>query len=71
LKRKGKNNMAKTILTLFASIVIAQLFLNASWSVALVKFWKIKRAAGLLFLPYILWVSFAAVLNFAILRLNV
>lgn len=33
-------------------------------------FWKISRAAALLLLPYILWVSFAVVLNGAIWLLN-
>jgi len=32
--------------------------------------WNVSRAASLLFLPYWLWVSFAAVLNFIIWRLN-
>ena len=73
----------------------AQLLLNASWSVAffglqnpslgflviialwllilvtMVKFWRIERIAGLLFIPYILWVTFATMLNFAIWQLNV
>ncbi len=31
---------------------------------------QISKAAGLLLLPYIMWVSFAAVLNFFIWRLN-
>ena len=72
----------------------AQLLLNASWSVAffglqnpflgflviialwllilvtMVKFYKIERIAGLLFIPYILWVTFATMLNFAIWQLN-
>lgn len=34
------------------------------------KFWTISRIAGALLLPYIVWVSFAAVLNFAIWKLN-
>lgn len=34
------------------------------------KFFKISRLAGILFAPYFLWVSFAAVLNFFIWRLN-
>ena len=33
-------------------------------------FFKISMTAGLLLIPYILWVSFAAVLNFFIWRLN-
>ena len=36
----------------------------------LLHFWKISRMAGLLLVPYILWVSFAALLNFSIYRLN-
>jgi translocator protein len=36
----------------------------------MVKFWKIRRAAGILFIPYILWVSFASVLNLAVWQLN-
>ena len=33
-------------------------------------FWKTDRIAGLLMVPYLAWVSFAALLNFAIWRLN-
>jgi tryptophan-rich sensory protein len=32
--------------------------------------WRIDRPAGTLWLPYVLWVSFATVLNAAIVRLN-
>ena len=32
--------------------------------------WRTDRAAGALWLPYVLWVSFATVLNAAIVRLN-
>jgi len=34
------------------------------------KFRALSRTAGALLLPYLIWVSFAAVLNFAIWRLN-
>ncbi|HUS52204.1 MAG TPA: TspO/MBR family protein [Candidatus Bathyarchaeia archaeon] len=34
------------------------------------KFIKISNLAGALLLPYLLWVSFAAILNFTISRLN-
>jgi benzodiazapine receptor len=35
-----------------------------------VYFFKVSKIAGILLLPYILWVSFAAVLNFSLWRLN-
>lgn len=34
-------------------------------------FFRISRTAGLLLIPYILWVSFAVVLNFYISKLNI
>jgi tryptophan-rich sensory protein len=36
----------------------------------ILNFFKVSKTAGLLQIPYILWVSFAAVLNFFIWRLN-
>ena len=36
----------------------------------IIRFWKVNRTAGLLLLPYILWVTFAAYLNFTIASLN-
>lgn len=36
----------------------------------IIKFFKLSNLAGWLLIPYILWVSFATVLNFAILILN-
>jgi translocator protein len=38
--------------------------------VVVVLFWHEKRGAGALMLPYLVWVGFAACLNFAIWRLN-
>jgi len=35
-----------------------------------IAFWRKDRLAGLLMVPYLAWVSFAALLNFAIWRLN-
>ena len=35
-----------------------------------VKFYRIKKLAGLLLLPYFAWVSFAGYLNFMVWRLN-
>lgn len=36
----------------------------------LIDFYKIEKRAGLLLIPYLLWVSFAAVLNFNLFILN-
>jgi benzodiazapine receptor len=41
----------------------------AIW-LTILNFFKVSKTAGLLLMPYILWVSFAAVLNFFIWRLN-
>ena len=50
----------------FAEIVLLWLAITATlWS-----FWRVRKLAGLLLVPYLAWVSFAAVLNFAIWRLN-
>ena len=38
--------------------------------ITIIQFYKINRAAGILLIPYILWVSFAAVLNYFIWILN-
>ena len=36
----------------------------------LVAFWRIRPVAGVLLIPYLLWVSFASVLNYFIWQLN-
>lgn len=36
----------------------------------LVSFWRIRPLAGALLLPYLLWVSFASALNYAVWQLN-
>ncbi|MEL7663770.1 MAG: TspO/MBR family protein [Methanosarcina mazei] len=36
----------------------------------IIQFWKISKSASLLLVPYILWVSFAALLNYQIWVLN-
>lgn len=39
--------------------------------VTIVLFLKVSRTAGFLLIPYILWVSFATILNFSIVLLNI
>jgi tryptophan-rich sensory protein len=50
----------------FAEIVLLWLLILAT----VVSFWPVSRAAGWLLVPYLLWVGFAAALNYAIWRLN-
>lgn len=47
------------------------IFLWAAILMSIILFFRISRVAGALLIPYILWVSFASVLNFAIWRLNI
>ena len=39
-------------------------------SLVFTVFWRIQRLAGILLIPYLLWVAFASALNFAIWQLN-
>lgn len=39
--------------------------------VTMVVFFRIRAVAGWLFVPYLLWVSFATLLNFTLWRLNI
>lgn len=50
----------------FAEIVV----LWGSILAAAIALYRVSRPAGWLFVPYLLWVTFAAVLNFEIWRLN-
>lgn len=50
--------------------LIEILILWAAILLTIKKFREISKAAALLLVPYILWVSFAAVLNFFLWRLN-
>ncbi|RPI78588.1 MAG: tryptophan-rich sensory protein [Desulfobacteraceae bacterium] len=45
-------------------------FLWSAILITLASFWPINRFAGFLLLPYFIWVTFAAFLNFSIWRLN-
>lgn len=38
--------------------------------ITIIKFWKINRTASLLLWPYLVWVSFASILNYSIMILN-
>ncbi|MBI2042719.1 MAG: tryptophan-rich sensory protein [Candidatus Nealsonbacteria bacterium] len=91
---KATDGQARKRIKIALCIYLIQLLLNASWSIVffglrspfwaflviiilwllilltMVKFWKIRTVAGILFVPYILWVTFAAYLNFAIWLLN-
>lgn len=51
-----------------AMIVIIALWLMIA--MLLVQFYKINKYAGYLLIPYLLWVSFASVLNYNIWQLN-
>jgi len=50
----------------FVNIIIIWLLIIA----LMIKFWKINRWASYLLIPYLLWVSFASVLNYFIWYLN-
>jgi benzodiazapine receptor len=50
----------------FADIVLLWLLIIAT----LVSFWRVRPLAGALLIPYLLWVSFAAALNFSVWHLN-
>lgn len=57
----------------FHEIGIALLVIHILWFLLLltmIAFWRISKVAGILLLPYLAWVSFAAFLNGAILFLN-
>lgn len=67
-------NFLWSILFFSLSLYLLSFFwLLAMWLLiltTLVLFWQCRRAAGLLLLPYLLWVSFAGYLNLAIYFLN-
>jgi len=52
-----------------AALVII-VVLIATVALTILFFWRVRRVAGLLLLPYLAWLLFAAELNFTILRLN-
>jgi tryptophan-rich sensory protein len=50
----------------FADILLLWILILAT----LVAFWRVRPLAGALLIPYLLWVSFAAFLNYALWQLN-
>jgi tryptophan-rich sensory protein len=50
----------------FADILLLWVLILAT----LVAFWRVRPLAGALLIPYLLWVSFAAFLNYALWQLN-
>ncbi len=55
------------ILGAFIVIILLLIFIILS----IVKFYRISKPAAYLLVPYLLWVSFAAVLNFSLYQLNI
>lgn len=49
-----------------ADIIVLWLLIVAT----IIFFWRVRPLAGVLLIPYLLWVSFAAVLNYSLWRLN-
>lgn len=50
----------------FADIVLLWVLIV----VTLIAFWRVRALAGALLIPYLLWVSFALALNYAVWQLN-
>lgn len=50
----------------FADIVVLWLLIAAT----LVSFWRVRPLAGALLIPYLLWINFAAALNYSVWQLN-
>jgi len=50
----------------FAEIVLLWIVIAAT----LAAFWRVRPLAGALLVPYLLWVSFASALNYAVWQLN-
>ena len=67
------NGLWSTVFFGMQSLSGAMVIIICLWIVLLItllRFYKISKVAGLLLVPYILWVSFATLLNASILSLN-
>ena len=63
--------VATAVLALAAGLAFAEiLVLDVAVLGTMVMFWRVKRLAGALLVPYALWAGFATVLNHTIWRLN-
>lgn len=84
-KEKVKNALKLFALQLFLNFIWSILFFGLRspllglidililWGlilITMIKFHRVSRPAAYLLIPYILWVSFATILNFSILLLN-
>ncbi|MEP2736027.1 MAG: TspO/MBR family protein [Erythrobacter sp.] len=50
--------------------LILLLAIDATLLIVIALFWRVRRSAGLLLLPYLAWVLFATFLNYEIMQLN-
>lgn len=50
----------------FADIILLWVLVSAT----LVQFWRVRRVAGILLVPYLSWVTFASLLCYAVWMLN-
>jgi len=50
----------------FADILLLWIMIIAT----MIAFWRVRAVAGALLVPYLLWVSFASALNYALWQLN-
>ena len=50
----------------FADIILLWVLIAAT----IISFWRVNRLAGAMLIPYLLWVSFAAFLNYSVWQLN-
>jgi translocator protein len=83
--KQAKCNVRLFFIHLFFNLIWSPIFFGAKnlflaliviiiiWAIIVVmifRFWKVNKASSLLLIPYLLWVSFASVLNYFIWRLN-